>query len=441
MSNKKELNLTNADFGAKGWALCLYMFFIFYLNTSMNSGWQNCLSYWEASYGWDVTTLLSLVSVAQFIGIAACFITGRLATKYSPRMLAIAWGVVVTASCFSINLVHNIVLFGILECIAVMGQVVWAYTLNPIFVSTWFPRKKGVVMGITTIGVPLGAGTVAKVMNWIGATWGLNYCLYLCGFVGLAGLVLLIFVVRDTPEEAGCKPDNDDSLTSEDVKRMAAEADELAAKSPWSVGRMLGIKETYIMALCCGCAALFGGGFMGTNVLRMLAMGLEIPMAVNLMMMTAACACVSSYLFGILDAKKGPRAGMQGVLLTAILACVLSAAANGLGSVPCLIIGLVLGGGVIGGAANFLTSLVIEYWGTANFKKAYGVIYPMHQIPGSMGTLVIAQLAARAGGYHVAYIVMAIVITIALIVFSTIKNGDFVKKAEAEWSAGTTNAQ
>ena len=75
MAENKSLNVTKANFGAKGWAVCIYMFFIFFLNTSMNTGWQNCLSYYETTYGWDTTTLLSLVSVAQFIGIAACFIT------------------------------------------------------------------------------------------------------------------------------------------------------------------------------------------------------------------------------------------------------------------------------------------------------------------------------------------------------------------------------
>ena len=437
MANGNNTSLTKANFGPKGWAVCIYMFFIFYLNTSMNSGWQNCLSYWEATYGWDTTTLLSLVSIAQLIGVLACFITGRLATKYSTRKLALAWGAVVTVSCFAINLVHNMVLFGILECLAVMGQVVWAYTLNPIFVSTWFPKKKGGVMGITTIGVPLGAGTVAKVMNWIGATWGLNYCLYLPGFIGLIGILFLLFVVRDTPEEAGCTPDNDTSLTSEDVKRMAAERAELDAKSPWTVGRMLRQKETYIVALCIGCCALFGGGFMGTNVLRMLAMGVEIPTAVNLMMMTAGFACIASYFFGVVDGKFGPRIGILLVQLFAVAACVLSAMANGMGSFPCLVIGLMLGGCVIGGAANFLTSLVIEYWGVANFKRAYGVIYPIHQIPGSMGPLVIAQIAARAS-YSVAYIVLAAIIAIAAVVLFSIKDGSFVKKAEASW---TSNAR
>ena len=432
MANTSGMNLAKSNFGPKGWALCIYMFFIFYLNTSMNTGWQNCLTYWEQTYGWDTTTLLSLVSVAQFIGIAACFITGRLAIKYSPRLLAIGWGVVVTASCFCINLVHNMILFGIIECVAIMGQVVWAYTLNPIFVSSWFPRKKGVVMGITTIGVPLGAGTTSLIMNWIGTNWGLNYSLTFVGLVGLVGLPLLIIVVRDTPEEAGCKPDNDDSLTTEEVRRMAEEARQQDLKSPWTTGRMLRLPQTYIIAITMGCGALFGGGIMGTAVIGMQARGYDMSLAVKMMLLSAACACVFSYLFGVIDAKHVARTGEIGVFICAIIAAVSLMLGS---SFPMQVIGMVFTGAVTGGAANFCTSLVIEYWGPANFKRAYGVIYPIHQIPGSMGTLFVVQIAAHFGGYTVAYAAMAVAMVIAMVVFAicTRNGGAFVKAAEKKW--------
>lgn len=99
------------------------------------------------------------------------------------------------------------------------------------------------------------------------------------------------------------------------------------------------------------------------------------------------------------------------------------------------VLGMVLTGAVTGGAANFCTSLVIEYWGPANFKRAYGVIYPIHQIPGSMGTLFIVQIAARFGGYTVAYGAMAAAMVLAMVVFMicTSKGGIFVKKAEEKW--------
>ena len=92
---------------------------------------------------------------------------------------------------------------------------------------------------------------------------------------------------------------------------------------------------------------------------------------------------------------------------------------------------------MVGGAVNFLTSITIEYWGVANFKRAYGILYPICQIPGSLGTLVIVQLSARLGGYQVAYTVLTIAVVIAMIVFSAVKNGDFVKRAEEKWAAET----
>ena len=435
MANGKEFSLTSTDFGSKGWALCIYLFLGYYLNTSMNTGWQNSLNYYNATYGWDTTLLLSLVSVAQFIGIALCFILGRVALKVSTRKMSIVIGAIVVACCFGINLAHTIPVFIAIEMIAVMSQVAWVYTLNPLFVASWFPRKKGVVMGIVTIGVPLGAGTVSKIMNWIGAHWGLNYCLPFVGCVGLAALLILIFVVRDTPEEAGCTPDNDPNMTTEDVKRMAAENDAIAARSPWTSVRMLQTKESYMIALTIGMMVLFGGGFMGTNVLRMLSIGLEVGTAVNLMLLTAGCACVSSYIFGIVDGKCGPRTGTQLCFALCIFACAFSAAASYLSSVPCLIIGLVFGGGVIGGAVNFLTSLTIEYWGAPNFKRAYGILYPICQIPGSLGTLVIVQIASRFGGYQVAYTALTIIMILSLVVFSMVKDGSFVKAAEKKWGA------
>ncbi len=435
MAGKQGFSLTSANFGAKGWAVCFYLFFCYYLNTSMNTGWQNSLNYYNMMYGWDTTLLLSLVSVAQFIGIALCFVLGRVALKVSTRKMAIVIGTIVVACCFCINLATTIPVFIAIEMVAIMSQVAWAYTLNPLFVASWFPRKKGMVMGIVTIGVPLGAGTVSKIMNWIGATWGLNYCLPFVGCVGLAGLLLLIFVVRDTPEEAGCSPDNDPSLTTEDVRRMAEETKAIDAKSPWTTARMLATKESYMMALTIGMMVLFGGGFMGTNVLRMLSIGVEIGTAVNLMMFTAGCACLSSYIFGVVDGKWGPRLGTQLCFVLTILSCAFSAAASYFVSFPLLIAGLFFGGGVIGGAVNFLTSITIEYWGAPNFKRAYGVLYPICQIPGSLGTLVIVQMATRLGGYQVAYTILTIINIIALVVFSAVKNGSFVKEAEAKWAA------
>ena len=89
-------------------------------------------------------------------------------------------------------------------------------------------------------------------------------------------------------------------------------------KSPWTTGRMLRLPQTYIIAITMGCGALFGGGVMGTAVIGMLSRGYETGTAVNLMLLSAGCACVFSYIFGVIDAKFGARMGEIGVFICAI---------------------------------------------------------------------------------------------------------------------------
>lgn len=433
MGNSKVLNAARANFGAKGWAIVIYLFVCCYLNTSINTCWQNIVGYWQDNFGWEKATMMSLISVAQFIGIAVCFILGRVITRTSAKKMGILVGVITAGSMFTIPFVTVYPLMCALLMAATMGNIVWAFTVNPVFVATWFPRKKGIVMGLITMGIPLGSGTCSMIANKVSALLGQNFGMSFSTVVAVIGLILLIAVVKDYPEQAGYNPDNDASLTSEDVARMQREADEAAMKSPWTTGRMLRTPQTYILGLTIGCCALLGGGVNSTNMLRMLGMGYEKGFASNMMLVAAIFACIASYIFGILDAKKGPRVAMVWVFVCAMLSSAFNYLATSMNNTALLVIGLLFTACVTGGAANFVSSLTIEWWGAPNFKRAYGVIYPIHQIPGSLGAMYMVQVSSRFGGYSACFVGLFIISLIALIAFATIKNGDFVKKAEEKW--------
>lgn len=431
-SKSKVFNAARANFGVKGWVIMFYLFVCCYLNTNINTGWQNIVGYWQETFGWDTTTMMSLISVAQFLGIAVCFVLGRIATKYSAKKIGLLIGTLLFVSMFAIPFVKNYALMCTLQMTAVICDVAWAFTINPIFVSTWFPRKKGIVMGLITMGIPLGSGTCTMITHKVSAILGQNFGMSFATLAALVALLLLIVVVKDTPSEAGYHPDNDESLTDEDVARMQREADEIAMKSPWTTARMLGTWQSYVLGLSIGCCALLGAGVNSTNMLRMLGMGYEKSFASSMMLFTAICACIASYLFGILDAKKGPRFAMMAVFVCGMLSSVFNAQAD---SVPMLVLGLIFTACVNGGAANFVSSLTIEWWGAPNFKKAYGVIYPIHQIPGSLGAMYMMQISSRFGGYTACFIGLFFISLAALLAFSTIKNGNFVKEAEKKWAA------
>lgn len=424
------------DLGVKGWLMVAYLFVCFYLSPSVSSGWQSFIGYWADTYQWDTTWIMSLLSIGQVICIGTCFVFPRMVNKVPLHSIQLVLAAVTTVCLFVLPHITSYTLMCVIEVVLVCAVITWVYGLNPILIARWFPHKKGIVMGIVTIAVPLGAGTISKIVSFIGGMWGLNYGCMFSAVLSVVALVMLVVFVKDYPEDAGYAPDNDRTLSSEQIMKMQAEVKEQDAKSPWTVARMLSVKETWIIGLTIGAAGLFGGGVMSTNFLFMLSIGYEASMAGNLMLFTALCGCVFSYLFGLLDAKKSPRVATMFVFVSAMVSSVFCILAQKMDSFVLLIIGLAMAGAVVGGAANFLTSLTAEYWGPANFSRAYSVIYPINQIISSMGVLFITQISTNFGGYVASYTALLVLETIALLLFAVVKNGDFVKNAEEAWKKG-----
>ena len=75
--------------------------------------------------------------------------------------------------------------------------------------STWFPRKRGVVNGISTIGSNLATALLVPIMTTLISTFG-DYRTGLSVFA-MASIALGIFAfvcLRDDPKDAGMCPDN-----------------------------------------------------------------------------------------------------------------------------------------------------------------------------------------------------------------------------------------
>ena len=75
--------------------------------------------------------------------------------------------------------------------------------------ANWFPRKKGLALGWSTMGYPVcSIIAVPLLVNLIGAV-GFAKCFLIIGIVQIAiGIITLLFI-HDYPEEIGVAPDND----------------------------------------------------------------------------------------------------------------------------------------------------------------------------------------------------------------------------------------
>lgn len=427
----KTFNASSSNFGAKGWIMVGYAFLVFFVNCLVGNGWQIAATYWEQSFGWNSAALISANSYGQVISVFTGLIIGRLMIKkVDAKVFSVIFGAVTVAAVALISYSPSYALAVALVIIASCAVQNWAYSINPVFLANWFPRKKGLVMGWATIGIPLGAGFSSKIINFVTVRSNINMGMIVIALFGVICIVTTLVFVTTDPTKRGYNPDNDQSMTLDEVKKMAAEEQAIADASPWTLKRVLGTKVMWLLAIPLGIEQLMSSGSMMTMVPRLLASGYEINMATNMILAAALIACPCSFIMGVVDSKIGPRKANIIVIIVGILSSLFMMST----ALPMLILAVICLGVVVGGAANFATSVVVEYWGRANFTRVYSILSPVSFLIGGFGSAFTMGVAGAAGGnYNAVSVAFAVLLAVALVMYIVIRPG-FVEKREAAFS-------
>ncbi len=418
-------------YGKWGWGLIIYCFLTYFICSFGNNTTQIACAAWEQMYGWDQTAVLALPTLGGWISVAVVYIISVLFSKgkVKLRTLILVDGILYSVALALWGVVTNFIVFALLLLSMYTTYVLWMQFANNTITSNWFPRKKGVVIGITTIGLVVGSGFGSPLFASMMENLGLTTSYLIMGGFGLVLTLVGAFVFPEYPEQRGCFPDNDKSMTREQAERELAEGEAILAKSPWTPSRMLTVKETWLVALSTGFLLMFATGAMAQMVPRLLAGGYSMDAAMSIMVIGAVAGCIGSYLCGLLDGKIGPKKAM---IITLILAAV-GAALNIVHNYIAICVSLAIIGAAMGGAANYLVSMTTSYWGRYNFQKAYGTLLTINQIVAMSGAAAFAYMA-KFFGYTVTFVVFGILMLVSAIMVLPVKEG-FVEKAEAAFAA------
>lgn len=415
-------------FGGKGWALIIYCIAAFYVATAFKDTMNIAVYSFQEMYGWNQTLLLSLASIGAYVACAVIYAAGILNAngKAKARTIALIMGLIYAATISLWGVLPNISGFIFNYIIMTIGYTVWTQFANSTICANWFPRKSGAVMGWATIGFPLAAATNALLFSRLQAVMSFKNIYFVFGGITLVVCLIGYFAFKDYPEEMGCYPDNDRSMTREEAEALLKKEHEEAEKSIWTVKKMLTIKETWLIGFSAGVMILVASGSMGQMVVRFMAGGMPIELAIKMMTIVGISAMIGSWAIGKLDYKFGVKKAFVGSQAILAVACLLYS----FNSTPLMVTGSIVIGIGLGGATNFVVSLVSHYWGRRNFRKAYGTVLTFATLVGSAGAMVVANLAA-AFNYTVAYLVITVLTVLALAAALPLKDG-FVEKYEQE---------
>lgn len=170
-----------------------YAFGVFFKPLAANFGWTRAMTAGAFSLVWIMQGLLSIVM-------------GGFNDKFGPRVVLTVGAVLIGGGYLLTSQTHSIwelyLFYGVLVG-AGLGS-----TFVPLTSTTahWFVKRRGVMTGIVTSGVGIGALIGPPVANWLIGNYNWRVSYLLLGVIVLVGVLTASQLLRRDPSQMGLRP-------------------------------------------------------------------------------------------------------------------------------------------------------------------------------------------------------------------------------------------
>lgn len=403
------------DFGRQGWTVAIYQVIWFFFMTGMTVDGLNVIVPKIAEFrGWNPDTVLSMSTPASIIALFLVIVFGGLAKQFGLKRTMV--GTMFAAGLATIVYGNAPTLVVYAVCLVLMVTLInaFALVLGLSICTNWFPTKKGVVMGFTTIGMNLASALINQILNQLCERSNIAIAISIMGgAIIVVGILTQIFI-KETPEEAGCYPDND-PYVAELLKQTGGEQGEV---STMTYREALKNPKTWVFGVAYGFFGLATLGVMSQLVgFFQTTKGYDFQAALNVVTIAAVIGIVGSILWGIVDQRIGTK---KTSIIFGIWYCIgilLLLSSNTI----IMRLGIVMLGAGIGGNGNFPPSMAALIYGRRDFPICYSVMNTIVGVVRSLSFGVLAILRSISEGYTLPYVVFAIIALVGGLMVSFVK--------------------
>ena len=356
-----------------------------------------------ADLGLDRASFSSVIALELFVyGMLNPFV-GRLVDQVGARGVTVAGSIIlglsIAASGLATQLWHLYLIqgVGVAVGLAATGPVVGAAVI-----ARWFVRRRATALSAIGSASMAGMSALVPVVTWLILTLGWREAYGLLGFAVLALLVpLALWVVRDSPEAVGLRPDGE--------APAAHAAPAVGERTP--VGAAVQSMPFWQLG-----GALFGCGFsmslVASHGVPMLTdHGYHPMMASWALAVLGASSMAGAIVLGMVGDRFGRRpvlAWLYGsrMLLFAGLFLVHDSA-------TALLLLALLGGTSMSGTLALGSALVADIFGRFSVGSVFGTIFLLHQVGAALGSWLGGVLFEMTGGYGAAFTVCCVQLGVA----------------------------
>ena len=406
---KKGLN----SFGLKGWWVVIFVGLLYYVSSNAVDLLNVTTTLFAQVKGWDENALLVFSGLGGWVGVILTLIFGRWIAKKGVKLPTVIFLVIFAVLYFLNGRVNSVATYGVVVVLlSAVSNSINLVSTNA-YMSNWFPRKKGIALGWSTMGAPISSATCIAIFTGIFAAshGSLANPFLFFAILTLVVAIVALLAVKATPKEAGAYPDNDPAMADVPVENP---------QSPWTVKKLLGCKNMWFVAISFGLLFMALVATMTQFIPRMMASGFTMDQGTMWLSIASILGIPGSYLWGVLDQKGGTKLAV--IVFAIYMAAMQFLLAIFFGNQIVTLILIVLLGILIGGICNLLPSMVIQIFGGRNFAAVNSVVTP---IVVALRTTTFIVMPAILGATHGSFQALSVfygvlsVIAMVLAIFMT----------------------
>ncbi len=420
MNKEVKMNTNSKWYGSKQIGMMFYTAVLFLIGTSIIGGNNNTVyPMFSEIRGWDLNVINAVSGLACILKAFGILGLAKWTRKIGPKMLTVITLFISAALLLLFGFTQSLPVF--LLDILIIGFLGGGYEKNGgmTLTANWWPTKKGIVLGFTTMGIVamnfVYVPMMPKLLGALGLGYGMAVVAAIMVIVGIIGLI----GIKNNPEEAGEFPDGE-------VEYAAALEETLYLmkeyKTTFTIGKIFKDKDTWFIGLGSGFAFMAVMSYIASAIPAMMSYGYDYGMATAVFAVGGIMGIIGSFIFGIIDQKIGTKKAFVGYFILLLIGF-LFLLIMPKGAIFCWIAGVIIFMAQ-GALCNLLPSYVATKYGRWDYNAGYQVIGTMFEIFAGIGIMMTGFFA----NFAVMYILDIVVLVIGL-VFMALSNDKFIGKA------------
>ncbi len=400
-----------------GWYIVAGSFFVM----AINYGSRYCFGVFvkplAMEHGWSRSVISMAATINMLVYSVGAIFVGRMLDRIAPRWI-ITCGAIIAATGYILTGFINTPLslyltYGLLVGLGASGLGVVVCSSS---VGKWFLKKRGIAIGIASMGISFGTVLLTPLSGYIGKYFSWRIGLFVLGAITcIVGIVISQTLMRKTkPEAYGLLPDGD--TISFPYQQPA-----MPAFTKVSTATIFKDFRFWTIAICQGLIIMVVMSVFVHQVAYAMDNNIEhIPAAISLAVVSFA-GFFGQFFFGWLsDRLRDPKyASFIGVVVLLIGSIMLMNAHN----ISSLYLYALVYGFGYGSLAPILPILAADRFGRHVLGSIYGLLTFFVGVGGSIGPILGGIIYDKYGSYQHLWEINVALLAVISIIILTLKKG------------------